>query len=122
MVFLYRTTMLPWLRSLGEALCTAMFTLLHDVLSSHCAAAAHSNGIRGPHLPCIIGHHQQYQKVPFCFAYLSSKMLTFDWKGPALSRKSPEGKCLPAGRSCAENHVGSTTQGSFSIHLLNTRH
>lgn len=72
LAFVYRTTVVPWLHDAGDSFHCVVSALLDSTLSSEVAAATHACGIRGPHLPCIMGHHRQHQKVVSCSPHLIS--------------------------------------------------
>ncbi|KAF8891504.1 hypothetical protein CPB84DRAFT_1848987 [Gymnopilus junonius] len=62
--FGYRTTQFDWIKDNADALHSAIESVLRPHLDNPKLAAEHANGSRGPHFPCVIGHHQQYTKAP----------------------------------------------------------
>jgi hypothetical protein len=63
-IFLYRSSQATWLAPLSDAFSDAVEALLGDTLSQPAIQREHEErGARGPHFPCIIGHHRQYLKV-----------------------------------------------------------
>lgn len=61
--FAFRTTQIPFLMAAQAEFREAVHKLLERDLESPVIAREHALGIRGPHLPCIMGHHRQYTKV-----------------------------------------------------------
>ncbi|KAF8200141.1 hypothetical protein BJ912DRAFT_836551, partial [Pholiota molesta] len=63
-IFLYRTSQFEWLKSQAVPFAEAVDRLLSASLNSREFQRKNSKGERGPHFPCIIGHHRQYAKKP----------------------------------------------------------
>jgi hypothetical protein len=79
-IFLFRTAQFSWLKEEEESFYQAVRKLLDGALSSEDIRRKSAKGVRGPHFPCIIGHHREYavvgfelcQSDPMCGALLSS--------------------------------------------------
>ncbi|KAF8176786.1 hypothetical protein BJ912DRAFT_797408, partial [Pholiota molesta] len=64
-IFLFRTAQFLWLKKEEDAFYQAACKLLNSALNSHDVRRKSATGVRGPHFPCIIGHHREYQTEPY---------------------------------------------------------
>ncbi|KAF8158608.1 hypothetical protein BJ912DRAFT_805466, partial [Pholiota molesta] len=64
-IFLFRTAQFSWLKEEEESFYQAVRKLLDGALSSEDIRRKSAKGVRGPHFPCIIGHHREYAVEPY---------------------------------------------------------
>ena len=59
-LFLVRTSIAEWLSNRSKELCDAIDLVLRPTLDTESGC---QDGVRGPHLAFIMGHHRQYTQV-----------------------------------------------------------
>ncbi len=74
---------LTWMRDQAEPFYKAVQKLLGSTLSSTKIKANNAHGERGPHFPCIMGHHRQYAVVSVFFPYfVFHNVITTGFRSP----------------------------------------
>jgi hypothetical protein len=63
--FAFRTAKIDFLEVFHIEFHSRVQDLLKASLGSKALARKHSDGIRGPHFPCIMGYYRPYSKVSF---------------------------------------------------------